>query len=230
MTNERKIELERFLTFAHKMTYEELDPICGSFTDEDGAFVRRFEVGRNVLKLWVETGCVRELEAREFRHLINSGKVNMSNVTAPSEAIYSTNGLAKKAKCLAETVKRWALKTNSGVRDENGFFSFSEADLEAFLNRPKLSSAEAGRLGGLTNAQKGDGHNTSKAGKLGGSTTKKRYGADFYAKIGALGGKHTAKIHGTEFYEEIGKKGGAAIKEACKLLRESRAGNTPDKP
>ena len=148
----------------------------------------------------------------------------------PAEAIYSTNGLAKKAKSLPETVKRWAIKTNSGVQDENGFFSFSEADLEAFLNRPKLSSSEAGRLGGLTNAQKGDGQNMSKAGKLGGSTTKKRYGAEFYSNIGRLGGKHTAKKHGPEFYETIGKKGGEAIKEACKLLRESRAGDTPDKP
>lgn len=153
----------------------------------------------------------------------------MSNVNVSSEAIYSTNGLAKKARCLPETVKRWAINTNSGVQDENGFFSFSEADLEAFLNRPKLSSAEAGQLGGLAASKKNDGQNMSEAGKVGGSTTKKRYGAEHYAKIGRIGGKSTARTHGSEFYEAIGKKGGSTIKEACKLLREAKANDAADK-
>ena len=58
----------------------------------------------------------------------------------------------------------------------------------AKTNRPKMTRAEAGRLGG--------------------EATSKKFDRSFYENIGRKGGITTSENHDTDFYQEIGSKGG----------------------
>ncbi|MER3395850.1 MAG: hypothetical protein C4318_00055 [Acidimicrobiia bacterium] len=74
------------------------------------------------------------------------------------------------------------------------------------MDRPKLTRAEAGRLGGLkTRERYGSQHYKAigrQGGAKGGAVTKEKYGSDHYKRIGSLRGKRKKSKTQSEGLEE----------------------------
>ena len=89
-------------------------------------------------------------------------------------------------------------------------------------DRPTMTVAEAGRIGGSTTRDRHGKEFYSQIGHDGGTASKAVHGKAFYVDIGKKGGRSCFKKHGLAHYSEMGKKGGAASHRGRKAMSQDQ--------